>query len=348
MTRMTREAAEELARGALVAVGAHDAHARRVARGLVGSDLAGVTSHGLSQIPRYVAAVRSGELDPTAQPVVVHDGSATARVAGRWAFGHVAADLAVSTVLKKVGTQGVAVVALIECHHIGRMGEFVEDAAAQGVALAIYGGGQGVERPAAVPYGGRSAVLHTNPIAIGAPADPGRPFVMDIATTAMSGLKVAQIAAAHGTLPPDTIVDAEGSPTVDPNQLSQGGAHLPFGRHKGYAFMLTAEVFGRIVTGADDASDTERGGPWLRHAGYLFVGFAVDAFIERERYDERVRDLFDSIRAVPPAPGFDRVLVPGDVEATSRAATADAFDYPDDLVAQIRRLARSPDPGGAP
>ena len=227
-------------------------------------------------------------------------------------------------------------VALVECHHIGRMGEFVELAAANGVALTIYGGGQGVERPAAVPYGGRTAVLHTNPIAIGAPARPDQPFVVDIATTVMSGLKVDGLAARGGTLPPDTIVNAAGEPTTDPRDLKAGGAHLPFGQHKGYGFMLAAEVFGRIVTGADDVADTARGGPWLRHAGYLLSGFAVDAFIDRDRYDERVDDLFGRIRAVEPSPGFTSVMVPGDLEAAARTARAVHLDYPDALLSEAR------------
>ncbi len=41
-------------------------------------------------------------------------------------------------------------------------------------------------------------MLHTNPIAIGAPAAPDRPFVLDIATTVMSGLKVDGLAAIAG------------------------------------------------------------------------------------------------------------------------------------------------------
>jgi L-2-hydroxycarboxylate dehydrogenase (NAD+) len=158
----------------------------------------------------------------------------------------------------------------------------------------------------------------------------------------MSGLKVDQLAASGGTVPLDTIVDADGEPTTDPRQLKAGGAHLPFGQHKGYGFMVAAEVYGRIATGADDFSDTPRGGPWLRHAGYLLVGFAVDAFVARDRYDDRVDDLFGRIRAVPPSSGFERVLIPGDMETASRAArSVDGLEYPDQLLSDIARLSNS-------
>jgi LDH2 family malate/lactate/ureidoglycolate dehydrogenase len=159
----------------------------------------------------------------------------------------------------------------------------------------------------------------------------------------MSGLKVDQLAASGGTLPPDTIVDVDGEPTTNPRALKAGGAHLPFGQHKGYGFMLAAEVFGRIATGADEFSDARRGGPWMRHAGYLLAGFAVDAFVGRDRYDDRVNDLFGRVRAVAPSRGYDRVLIPGDLEAASRAGRSEGLDYPDQLLSDIARLSTPPE-----
>jgi uncharacterized oxidoreductase len=40
-------------------------------------------------------------------------------------------------------------------------------------------------------------------------------------------------------------------------------------------------------------------------------------------------DVVDRLRSVPPAPGFNRVLVPGDPEAASRKARASTIPIPD-------------------
>ena len=65
---------------------------------------------------------------------------------------------------------------------------------------------------------GSVASLHTNPIAIGVPAD-GPPMILDMATSLVAEGKVA-IAATRGTaLPEGAIVDKEGMITAEPAAL---------------------------------------------------------------------------------------------------------------------------------
>lgn len=342
MTQVSVARLTDLVAAAIRSTGAGEVVAAQVAEGLVGSDVAGVHTHGVAQLPRYIEAVRAGELDPVAAPTVSVVMPGAARVSGGWGFGHPAADLATRQAVAIAQEHGCSVVALVESHHIGRMGQFVETAAAEGIILQIFGGGQGVEAPAAVPYGGRSPVLHTNPIAIGAPAEPDRPLVVDIATTVTSGLKVREAAKQGISVPPGAIVDRDGSPTTDPGEFLEGGAHLPFGGHKGYGLMVVAEVLGRIVTGAEAYADTHLAGPVLRHSGYLFIGVRAAAFVDEAAYLAQVDALFDRIRSSPPAPGFSSVLVPGDPEARSRAqAMAAGIKVDDELLVEITTAAVS-------
>ena len=44
----------------------------------------------------------------------------------------------------------------------------------------------------------------------------------------------------------------------------------------------------------------------------------VNAFTPLEAYQQGVRAFLDGIKSIPPAPGFDEVLVPGDYEHRSR------------------------------
>lgn len=340
---MARVPAAELtavAAKALTAAGAPAAYAQRVAEGLVGANLCGVDTHGVSMLPFYVSSIRSGDIDPAAAPEVIpHAGGALVR--GHWTFGHVAALEATRRAVAGAHREGICGVALVEAHHIGRLGEYAELAAADGVCLIVLGGGQGVETPVAVPYGGREAVLHTNPIAIGLPAEEGRPVVVDIATTAAAGAKVAQIRQRGEKLPQGFIVDRDGRPTTDPAALLAGGSHLPFGGHKGYALMLAAEVLGRIVPGADDVADTLRGGAGFRHSGFLFIALRSDLFVAAERYRSRTSELLSRIRASSPADGFSEVLVPGDPEARTREARrSEGIPLTDELWRTLVELAK--------
>jgi len=72
--------------------------------------------------------------------------------------------------MAKAKANHVAVVAAVQVHHIGRLGEYAEMAAAENLTALIWGGGYSEVAPAAVPYGGRQRALHTNPLAMGLPA----------------------------------------------------------------------------------------------------------------------------------------------------------------------------------
>ena len=59
---------EQLATQMLVAVKADEANAAIVANHLVSANLSGVDTHGVWQLPGYIAAIQAGELDPAAGP----------------------------------------------------------------------------------------------------------------------------------------------------------------------------------------------------------------------------------------------------------------------------------------
>jgi LDH2 family malate/lactate/ureidoglycolate dehydrogenase len=311
-----------LAKEVLINYGTPDEHAGPVADHLVEANLSGVDTHGVMMLPLYVEAISTGQLDPRASPEVLWESDVLATVQGHLGFGQVAALLATEMAVAKARASGLSAVALVESHHIGRLGDYVERAAAANTVLMIWGGGQGEELPQAVPYGGARAVLHTNPIAIGVPVEWGPPFVLDIATSTISGAKIWQARTRGEQLPSSAIVDRDGKPATDPQAFFEGGAHLPFGGHKGYGLMLAAELLGRVLTGADDFASPDHGSPVFRHSGNLFVAIRVDAFADSGRALQRAASLLDRVRGVAPAPGFTEVLAPGDPESRARSQRA--------------------------
>ena len=299
----------------LIAKGADHENADRVAHSLVLSDLSGVMTHGVFQLTRYLEDVSRGEISPSAKPEIVNETSSTALVRGNWTYGPVSAMYAMEIAMDKADKEGFSIVALVEAHHIGRLGEYAEVAVHRGLFSQIWASGQGVDDPAAVPYGGSKPILHTNPIAIGAPSGQEQPMVIDYATTVVSGSKVLLAHQENKKIDKGWIVDSEGRDTTDPSLLLDGGAsHLPFGGHKGYGIMLADELFGRVFSGADSYSNTEKGG-LLKHQGVTFIVFKSDLFQSESDFGSTSDELLSKVRSVPPAPGFDEVLVPGDLEA---------------------------------
>ena len=342
MVVKTADELRELIERILTAAGADHAGASDVAEHLVSANLSGVDSHGVWHLAGYVKAIRAGELVPTATPEIIRETPNSALVSGNWTFGQVAAKYAMQVAIQKAAAANVSVVSLVQAHHIGRLGHFVEMAAAQRMISMVWAGGYGAEQPAAVPYGGRTSALHTNPIAMGFPAGEEPPMRFDYATTVTSGVKVVNAQRRGEQLPPGCIVDKDGNPSTDPNDFFNGGAHLPFGRHKGYALMIGAEFLGRIFAGADAFVDADRAGPILRHQGATIIVLRADLFQPFADYARGADEAERLIRAIPPAPGFEEVLVPGDPEERSRARRQrDGIPIPDDVWQSIVETAAS-------
>ena len=344
MRNKTAEELHETVARILMAAGADRTSASRVADGLVSANLSGVDPHGVFHLPGYVADIRAGFIVADARPEIISETPATALVTGNWGFGFVAAKYALDTAVGKARETGIAVVGLVQCGHIGRLGEYAEMAGAEGMVSFTWAGGYSEEQQSTVPYGGRGKVLHTNPLSIGFPGGEEPPLMMDFATTGMSGSKVVLAQNRGEQVPPGNIVDRDGTPTTDPEDFFNGGAHLPFGGHKGYAIMLAVEYMGRILTGSHDHAEDNRGGVYNRRQGITMIVHKADLFSPMGRVTEMADEMARRLRAVPPAPGFDEVLVPGDLEARTRAVRQrDGIPVPDDVWGSLTELAASLD-----
>src|SRR5262245_41939088 len=97
-----------------------------VADGLVQANLVGHDSHGIIRLESYVRLVRAGTVLPAARASVVQRFGATAQVDAALGWGQPAARLATQTASELAAEHGVAAVAIANCNHVGRLGEYVE------------------------------------------------------------------------------------------------------------------------------------------------------------------------------------------------------------------------------
>jgi len=306
------------------ATGAPDDIAAQVADVLVDNHLAGHDSHGILRIPEYVQSVRAGEIVPTARPYVLEESPTSALVSGNWAFGQVTGLFAADLAIEKAKRERVAVLSVVQAGHTGRLAAFTERAARQGVVMFMAIGT--VNRPTTAPYGGSAPVLGTNPVSFSIPNPAGSPITLDYATSSIARGKIKQAEAKHEQLPPDAILDSQGRPSTDPHAFFNGGFLLPFGGHKGYALAVIAELLSGPLAGADAyPGATSRSG--------IFI-FTVDATVFRPfaDYERSLAKTLGRIKAVPPGPGFDEVLLPGEPEALARVRRErDGISIPEDI-----------------
>ena len=303
-----------------------------VAEILIKANLAGHDSHGVLRIPSYLDAIENEGIRPAAEPEVIRETDNTLHIDSKSGFGHYAARFAIRRAIEKAKSARTCFATLTHTNHIGRVGEYAQEAAESGCIgmISVGGGSKGGGR--ILPFGGAVGALGTNPIAIGVPTGDDRPFLIDYATSMIANGKTYVADSENRDLPEGCVVDKHGNPTVKTAEYRDGGHLLTFGRHKGYALSL----FVCLVGGLAGTFNVEAG----QMGGLYMQVIDVNAFIPLEEYQKGVRAFLDSIKSVPPAPGFDEVLVPGDFEVNTRTRRrADGIDVPDTIYQNLRECA---------
>ncbi|MBI2941947.1 MAG: Ldh family oxidoreductase [Chloroflexi bacterium] len=313
MITFTADRLLEVGQRIFLAVGAPEPIAQRVASALVDANLVGHDSHGVIRIPAYVQLVERGYVLPKAQPTVSQDSETTVLVDGGWAFGQVSGEFATRLAIQRARAHKVALVGIVRCNHLGRLGEYTTMAAEKGIVAMVTAGGFGGPTGVA-PFGGAGGAFGTNPISFGLPAGEEPGVLVDYATSAVAQGKIQVARAKREPLPPGCILDPEGRPTTDPEDFFRGGVLLPFGGHKGYGLAMVIELLGQALTGAADHTEPGRGGPVYGKSGAIVLAIDAGAFCPAERYRASADATIRRVRGVKPAPGFERVLIPGDPE----------------------------------
>lgn len=315
MPTLAAEPLRTLVTNIFIAAGTPADIAPHVAKSLVESDLVGHESHGVVRVRQYLDAIRKGDMDPAARPTIIAESGSVFTVDACRGFGQLAAGWTMQQAITRAKQQGIAAAALVNCGHVGRLGEWVELAAdADCVALAFCTGGGATG--AVTPYGGAQRLLGTNPIAASLPLGHHAPMILDFATSAVAEGKVRVARNRGKSIPEGWVLNAAGQPTTDPNDLYNGGMLLPFAAYKGYALSLLVELLAGVLTG--------NGTPVLPGYrpgnGVLFIVLDIAAFGPLDAYRAVSGQVADRVKAVPPAPGFSEVLLPGEPEQRMAAA----------------------------
>ena len=320
--------------------------ARYIADTLVEANYRGIDSHGVIRLPAYHRRVEAGLVRPDAVPVVTTDRALVA-VDAAGAAGQLAARAAVGQLAAAARDHGTASATVRGSAHFGAAGYYARALAADGLVALVMTNSE----PVVVPHGGREALLGTNPLAFAAPT-AGAPVSLDMATstTAMGKVMVAQ--AAGTAIPPEWGVDERGAPTTDPDRVT---ALLPAAGPKGYGLAFLVEALCGVLAGAAVGSGignmyTDFTKP--QDVGHWMLAIDVAAVRPLADFTSAMGQLVDAAHAVPPAPGHDGVLVPGEPEERTRARRLiGGVPLPDAVVGQLTELGARcgvPFPAGSP
>ena len=299
--------------------GVSDHDAAEVSASLVESNLRGHESHGVLRVADYLDQLKSGELRSGVEWQVLNESPAILVADGQRRFGQVLSRQLVEHLTVKANLLGIACGTLKNCGHVGRLAEWVELAARNGLAAFMSVNDNGVLRCVAPP-GGLEARISTNPLAIGVPTG-GEPLVLDLSTSAVANGKVKARLLAGKSCPPGWLLDTDGNPTTDPATrfCDQPGTLLPMGGeqhgYKGFGLGLLLDV---LVGGLSGGFCPPAEPPEIGTNNVVMVLWDPQRFAGMPHFLAEADKLIDYVRSTPRQAGVEQITLPGDRSAATR------------------------------
>ena len=305
-------------------IGCSDTDASTATIGLIAADLRGIDSHGVARLSGYTRLWEANRVNPKPDIRIVHETPSSAVVDGDAGLGLVVAPYAMKVAIEKAKNVGTGWVSVSNSNHFGIAGHHAM------MALEHDMIGMAMTNASALvaPTFSIERMLGTNPIAVAIPANEQPPFVADFATTTAANGKLEILQRKQADTPEGWVQDKEGNASTDANILKKQGALLPLGSdrehgsHKGYALGSIVDIFSAVLSGASY-------GPWAppfpayvampenmpgKGLGHFFGAMRIDAFRSADEFKSHMDNWIQRFRSATPAPGHERVLIPGDPE----------------------------------
>lgn len=300
----------ELGIKVLTDVGTPIDYAEIITDSLIDAQAVGHASHGVIRLLEYTESVTAGKVKANAKPTVKSETTSTVVIDASWGWGTIACRLAMKQVSAKARATGIAIGTIQNCNHIGRLGEYVDKLADENLVALMWCNGD----PSVAAYGGKERLFGTNPFAAGIPSS-NESVVIDFATAASAEGKL-RVARANGqSIPPDTVIDANGKPSQDPNDFYNGGALLPFGGHKGYCLTLMIELLGGALSQIHPNVNPK----YTNGFGTVLIVIDPTMLVPLDLFLSDVDQATSVYRSTPPINPNQPVLIPGDIENQNRA-----------------------------
>jgi uncharacterized oxidoreductase len=334
------ERLHELTAAIFRSAGCDPPEATRIAAHLVEANLVGHDSHGVIRVASYVQWLRTGKVHAGRTLQVVFENEVIAVVDGQFGFGQTIGEQAMRLGIEKCARHGVAVIALRNSGHLGRIGDWPLQVAEAGKLSLHFVNTSGAGILVA-PFGGINRRLSANPIAAGVPVQNAPPLLLDISACTIAEGKIKVALNKGVSVPENCIIDSAGRPTTDPRVFyaDPPGAILSIAGHKGYGLAVICEALAGALTGGgcSNPANADRVVNGMLSIVIDTSFFQADATFLGE-IDRFITWVKSSAKATPDG----EILMPGEIEERTKARRLrDGIDIDKTTLSQLREAARS-------
>lgn len=322
------DALERFCRAVILAAGADAPTADAATRAMMHGSRLGIDSHGVRLLEHYVKALTHGRVNPRPKLRLARTGGAAATLHADDAHGALAAYTAMEEAVNLARSSGLGAVAIRDSSHFGPAGAFACAAAEAGMIGIVMCNSDSFVRL----HEGAERFHGTNPLACAVPVSGERPWLLDMATSAIPLNRIQLYRSLGQKLPSGTASRADGEDTDDPAEaemLAPLGGEFGF---KGAGLAGLVEIFSAVLTGMKLSFEiapmfgadfsTPRG------LGAFVLALKPSAFVDGEAFAGGITRYLAALRGSPARAG-GKVMAPGDrewAEADRRAVEGIPLD----------------------
>ncbi|TXC99910.1 Ldh family oxidoreductase [Streptomyces sp. ISID311] len=321
------------------AVGLSPRAAQSVASGLVDADMRGTPSHGTLLVPMYIERIRQGSVSLKEEASIVRDAEAIAVLDAHHALGQLTGDQAMALAIDKARSYGIGAVTVRRAFHFGGAYRYARSAAAAGcIGIAAAN-----TRPPMPAPGAAAPVVGSNSIAIGVPVAGGEPLLFDMALSEAALGKIRPAEQGGRPIPATWAIDRDGCPNTGAS-AAPADMLLPAAGHKGYGLDLLVDILtGALASGGFGSVRGRYAATSVPNdCAQFFLALDIHTFGDPDAFAGRLATLTAQVTGSPTAPGGERLLLPGQLEAERHAAaTASGIAMDARVLAALRESAAS-------
>ncbi|UIK08559.1 Ldh family oxidoreductase [Neorhizobium galegae] len=304
---------ERFCRAVFLAAGTDEATADAATRAMMHGSRLGVDSHGVRLLDHYITAMTGGRVNKRPNITVTQSVPAVALLDADHGHGALAAYRAMDNAIELADTCGIGAVSIRNSSHFGPAGAYALDAAQRGYIGAAFCNSDSFVRL----HDGAMRFHGTNPIAFAVPVAGQRPWLLDMATSAIPYNRVKLYRSLGRELPAGVASDVEGRDIRDPSlaeMLAPVGGEFGF---KGAGLAGLVEILSAVLSGMRLSFDLlPMNGPDFstpRALGAFVLAMKPGAFVPEEVFTAGMQRYVEVLRSSPPREGM-RVMAPGDRE----------------------------------
>jgi len=290
---------------------------------LISSDKRGIKSHGFARLPGYIRLIKENRINPRPNLKIIREKGGTATMDADSSIGLVSASKAMDLAIEKCKIHGSGWIAIQNSNHFGIAAYHALKALPENmIGFALTNAS-----PLVSLANGSERVLGTNPICVAIPSNKNIPFVLDMATSAVSNGKIEIAKRTEEKLKGDWIQSNSGAISNEPLDMENGGALLPLGSslanssYKGYGLGAWVDIFCGVLSGANYGKYVPPFVSYLAPLANLpgkgighFVGaWDISGFRDVEEFKSEMDEWIDHIKSTSAVNGQE-ILIPGEKE----------------------------------